>query len=122
MTNRRGSTLSKHSVTVVEVLSVSLAMALMAFVAVSLNSHRRASPGQTESTTPFNVPPPSLTVSLARYTPIAARQLFPYSVVPGGVESPRELMKAIGNDSAVGATLRRFQRGGRTRRLAAQRR
>lgn len=43
---------------------------------------------------------PSL-ISSEPYPHLTTRPLFPYSVVPGGVQSPQELVNAMGNDPVV---------------------
>jgi hypothetical protein len=103
MNNDLRSTSSKHGVAIIRVLMLVLVTALATVVVVSTNSHRHTTTVQTASTVPFDVPRFSLLAASAsaRYPPLAGRLLFPYSVVPGGVESPRELLNAMGNDPAV---------------------
>ncbi len=97
MSNHRRST---SSVAVARVLTLALLIALLMLAGIPLNSDRSTPRIRTGAIRPESAPF-SLRANSPRYSPRGARPLFPYSVVPGGVESPQELTNAMGNDPTV---------------------
>jgi len=114
MSKHRTSSRRKRSVTVTGTLTLVLVTAVLTFVAVSLSSHQAASPLQATSSVSFNIPQFHLMAGSPStgLTRRAGRMLFPYSVVPGGVESPQELGNAMGNDSTVALHYAGFNEAG----------
>jgi hypothetical protein len=103
MGNHRNSSFIKHSVGIFAALTVVIISILLAFAAVAPNSHRRGPPVESTSVIGSYVPQAfSLVASDSDpHTVLVGRPLFPFSVVPGGVDSPQELLNAIGNDPTV---------------------
>lgn len=97
MSNQRHST---SSVAVARVLTLALLVALLTLAGIPLNSDRSTPRIRTGAIPPVSAPL-SLRADSPRYLPRGVRPLFPYSVVPGGVESPQELTNAMGNDPTV---------------------
>jgi len=114
MSSHRHSSSSKQAVTVTGILTLVLVTAVLTFVAISLNSHQAVSPAQATSGVPFNLPQFHLLAGSppTALTGLAGRMLFPYSVIPGGVDSPQELGNAMGNDSTVALHYAGFNEAG----------
>jgi hypothetical protein len=103
MGNNRNSGSIKHPVGISAVLTVVIISILLAFAAVAPNSHRRGPPVGSTSVIGSYVPQTSPLVASDsdHHTVSVGWPLFSFSVAPGGVDSPQELMNAIGNDPVV---------------------
>lgn len=103
MANHRNSGSIKHKIGFSAALTVIVISILLSFAAVAPNSHRRSPPAESTSVIESHVPPafPLVVSDSDPHTLLFSQPLFPFSVVPGGVDSPRELMNAIGHDPTV---------------------
>jgi hypothetical protein len=98
MGNRRSSKRTFH---ISAILLLGAAAIILTVIAAKPNSHQLSPPTPTTSAM---VHPdrqfPSL-ISPEPYPRLTTRPMFPYSVVPGGVQSPQELVNAMANDPVV---------------------
>jgi hypothetical protein len=103
MANHRNSGSLKHKIGISATLTVIVISILLSFAALAPNSHRRGPPAESTSTIESHLPPafPLVVSDSDSHILFARRPLFPFSVVPGGVESARELSNAIVNDPVV---------------------
>jgi len=103
MANHRNSGSLKHKIGISAALTVIVISILLSFAALAPNSHRRGPPAESTSIIESHLPPafPLVVSDSDPHISFARRPLFPFSVVPGGVESARELSNAIVNDPVV---------------------
>ena len=103
MGNHRNSSFIKHAVGTFAALTVVVVSILLAFAAVAPNSHRRGPPVESKSVIKSYAPQASSLIASDSDLPSAfvGRPLFPFSVVPGGVVSTRELINAMSNDPMI---------------------
>ena len=103
MGNHRNSRFIKHTVSIFAALTVVVISILLALAAVAPNSHRRGPPLESKSVIQSYAPQAPSLIASDPNLPAAfvGRPLFPFSVVPGGVASPQELINAIGKDPIV---------------------
>src|SRR5665213_1938468 len=103
MGNHRNSSFIKHTAGIFAALTVVIISILLAFAAVAPNSHRRGPPVDSKTVIRSRGLQASSLIASGSDIPAAfvGRTLFPFSVVPGGVVSPRELSNAMDNDAIV---------------------
>jgi hypothetical protein len=100
---RSHSNFLRHAPGIIALLTIGTISILVAFSAIVVKSHSHTAHARaTPAITSPNPAAPLLVASdFETDKLLAIRPQFPYSVVPGGVESPQELWQAIENDSAV---------------------
>jgi len=83
--------------------ALAIVASLLAFVWVARNSYRRGPPLEGKQTASAGASSAALSLTRASelYTALGSPTLYPYSVIPGGVRSAKELAAAIRNDPTV---------------------
>jgi hypothetical protein len=83
-------------------LIVSVACICVALIPTGSNySPESAAPAAVENALPADFPYAAGTPGIDLTLPVNSRPVYPYSIIPGGVSSPRELKSAIATDPIV---------------------
>jgi PEP-CTERM motif len=94
----------KVRVVYLAILAVFLFASLFAFSALTrIHKDQTVSGGRWNAGTSTSEPSAQGSFSAAQKGPLTGRHLFPYSVIPGGVQSDQELRNAVASDPVVAA-------------------